>query len=124
MCIFVDLLHPKLQATGINYIYNCRSPGYALHPQTYRPLGSISADSGSEVAVTEQSQQHHSSNLPFQLPQFTFAQTNMHGESSGSNLTVSESQMEAQKKILEHQIEVWEFQCFAVFCLHCFFSKS
>ena len=88
-------------------------------------MGSIPADSGGEVDVTEQSQLRHFNNFPFaQLPPFTFAATSLNGERIHSNLSVSESQIDAQKKFLEHQIEVWEYHFFPGFLPHRFFGKK
>ncbi|KAL3524525.1 hypothetical protein ACH5RR_017359 [Cinchona calisaya] len=101
------------------------SPGYALHPQTYMSLGSVTADSVGESAVTEQAHQHHFSNMPFsQPPQFTFAPAYVSGanflyaEGLGSSFSISESQMEVQKKFLEHQIEILQKQLQLVQNIH------
>ncbi|XP_027103460.1 ERAD-associated E3 ubiquitin-protein ligase HRD1B-like isoform X2 [Coffea arabica] len=94
---------------GKSFVYPSAST--PMWSQIYRSMGSIPADSGGEVDVTEQSQLRHFNNFPFaQLPPFTFAATSLNGERIHSNLSVSESQIDAQKKFLEHQIEVLQAQ--------------
>ena len=104
----------------VNFLLACRSPGYGLLPQASKPVtDSTGTSSGGEQVSTGQSQQHQFSIpgglgnmpvakfpgafVPFQAPG---ANVN-YGEGLWSNLSASDSQLEAHKKNLQHQIEVW-----------------
>ncbi|KAL6972237.1 ERAD-associated E3 ubiquitin-protein ligase hrd1a [Sarracenia purpurea var. burkii] len=95
------------------------SPGYAALPQAYRPLAdTINTDSSGEGSSTGQPQQHPfvipgvSANLPFpQFPQsgfVPFLAPGTVGERFGSNLNAPDSELEAQEKHIQNQIEVLE----------------
>ncbi|KAM7463570.1 hypothetical protein LguiA_031691 [Lonicera macranthoides] len=97
------------------------SPGYAVVPQTYRTPGEpVNTDNG-EGTSSGQSQEHHQFSFPGVTTNLPFAQfshsafvpgsnTN-YGELLSSNLSmIPDSQLETQKKILQHQIEVLQKQ--------------
>ncbi|KAK9272194.1 hypothetical protein L1049_002565 [Liquidambar formosana] len=93
------------------------SPGYALLPQAYKPLGdSVNTECGGERASPVQSQQFataggagnlpfaqfaHCAFVPFQAPGANVT----YGERLGSVPITSGSQEEAQKKSIQHGIE-------------------
>lgn len=81
-------------------------------------MGSTSVNSGGEQGSSGQSQLHQFGNMTFQLPQlgqippfaympFQVAGANFpSGERLGNNSITPESQVEAEKKFLENQIQV------------------
>lgn len=91
------------------------SPGYPSHPQTH--LGPPSVNLGEEQVSAGQSQYHQFGNMNFgQIPPLAFLPVQLSGanfpsgERLGSNLTPSQSPVEAEKKFLENQIEVLQNQ--------------
>ncbi|XVF47080.1 hypothetical protein PTKIN_Ptkin03bG0080000 [Pterospermum kingtungense] len=93
------------------------SPGYAVLPQPYGPSGDSS--SGERTFIGQQQfavagahanlsflQFPHCVFVPFQLP----GVNGNSGEGSGSNQNILDSQLEAQKKIIQQQIEVLQHQ--------------
>ncbi|KAJ4721007.1 E3 ubiquitin ligase [Melia azedarach] len=97
------------------------SPGYVVLPQPYGPSGdSTSMESGGEQASAGQQQQFVNPGGPatssfLQFPPSVFVPLDMpgiltHGERLQSAQTTPTSQLEARKKIIEHQIEVLQNQ--------------
>ncbi|GMH09106.1 hypothetical protein Nepgr_010946 [Nepenthes gracilis] len=96
------------------------SPGYAAFPQVYGPsTDPTNADSGEGSARQPQHQQSGISGGHVSLPYPQFLQQSLaflqvpganatFGE--GGNLVMTDSQMEIQKKFLEHQIEILQNQ--------------
>lgn len=117
-CGSIDLLNLTgttiymLQFCGI-----CRSPGNAVLPGSYVPLADTMKveHSGESTSIGQQqfAIPGGQANLPFpQFPNCVFvpfqlpAANGNSGGGSGSNQNSSDSQLEAQKKIIEQQIEV------------------
>lgn len=100
--------------------FKCRSPGYAVLPKAYgQPTDSTMGESSGETTSTGEQfvipggqvnlsfpRFPHCAFVPFQLPRVN---GNM-GEASSSKLNIPDSQLEAQKKIIQQQIEV-SFMC-------------
>ncbi|TYI67348.1 hypothetical protein E1A91_D08G011900v1 [Gossypium mustelinum] len=96
------------------------SPGYAVLPKAYgQPDDSMKGESSGEMTSTGEQfvipggqvnlsfpRFPHCAFVPFQLPRVN---GNM-GEASSSNLHIPDSQLEAQKKIIQQQIEVLQNQ--------------
>ncbi|GFY83368.1 RING/U-box superfamily protein [Actinidia rufa] len=95
------------------------SPGYAVLPQAYRPLaGTNNTGSSRQQSLTGHSQQHSfaipggPATLPFQFLQSGFVPclapgTDMNcGERFGANPNAPDSELEAQEKHIQNQIEV------------------
>lgn len=104
------------ERTLVNYSHACRSHGHALFPPSYGPVSFISVDSQRESAANEWSQQHQYANMPFAYyPQSSFGPlgypgANMPvGDGSRSNLSTSDTQLEAHRIFLQQQCEVWTF---------------
>ncbi|XP_055830473.1 ERAD-associated E3 ubiquitin-protein ligase HRD1B-like isoform X2 [Solanum dulcamara] len=94
-----------------------RSHGYALFPPSYGPVSSVSVDSERERAANEWLQQHQSANMPFAYYlQSSFGPSgypgaNMpFGDSSWSNLSTSDTPLEAHRIFLQKQSEVLQNQ--------------
>ncbi|KAL5769948.1 hypothetical protein ACOSP7_014102 [Xanthoceras sorbifolium] len=96
------------------------SPGYVVLPQAYRPE-STNVESGGEQVFNGQPQQLINPSGPATLSFPQFAHTGfVPFQTSGANVTygerlcstsnMSNSQLEAQRKIIQHQIEVLENQ--------------
>ncbi|KAL9274401.1 ERAD-associated E3 ubiquitin-protein ligase HRD1A-like protein [Drosera capensis] len=96
------------------------SPGYAMMPQAYG-CSPNSTSLGPNVGPIEQQQHQHSgtssgqNNLPFpQFPQSYFPPLYGPGGNmtfgEGSGLVMTDSQIDLQRKVLEHQIEVLRSQ--------------
>ncbi|GAV77851.1 zf-RING_2 domain-containing protein [Cephalotus follicularis] len=97
------------------------SPGYAVLPHANRPLADSTLESGGEQASIRQPQQSAFTGGPANIsfPQFPHpvfvpfhsCDVNVnYGERSGSNHNIPPSQLEAQKKFLQQQIEVLQNQ--------------
>ncbi|XP_004241442.1 ERAD-associated E3 ubiquitin-protein ligase HRD1B isoform X1 [Solanum lycopersicum] len=94
-----------------------RSHGHALFPPSYGPVSFISVDSQRESAANEWSQQHQYANMPFAYyPQSSFGPlgypgANMPvGDGSRSNLSTSDTQLEAHRIFLQQQCEALQNQ--------------
>ncbi|XP_068315812.1 uncharacterized protein [Pyrus communis] len=108
-CIECYILHPyKLRPLV------CWSPGYAALPQVQRHMVDSSNTESSGEACSGQSQPQLAApggpaKLSFsQFPPYVFVPgANVaYGERSGSDPNLTASQLEAQKKFLQHQIEL------------------
>lgn len=116
----------------------CRSPGYAALPKAYVPLAESSKveSSGESTSVGQQFPipgGHANSSfpqfancvfVPFQVP----GANGNSGEGSSNNQNIPDSQVEAQKKNIQQQIEVsffyWcYFRFFYVICVFQNFEK-
>ena len=97
--------------------FTFRSPGYAVLPEAYGSLGDSTKveSSGERTSIGQQQfaapgghanlsfpQFPHRVFVPFQLP----GANGNSGEGSGSHQNIPDSKLEAQKKIIEQQIEV------------------
>ncbi|KAL3366886.1 hypothetical protein AABB24_011549 [Solanum stoloniferum] len=94
-----------------------RSHGYALFPPSYGAVSSVSVDSERESAANEWPQQHQYANMPFAYyPQTSFGPlgypgANMpFGDSSWSNLSTSDTHLEAHRIFLQQQCEALQNQ--------------
>ena len=113
------LYHSREQDADMKFHFDCRFLGYALLPQAHGLANSVDTASDGEQASTGPSQQHQfatpigHATMPFaQLPHCAFVPLSSpganvnYGEWSRGNPNTSDSQVEVQKKFLQHQIEV------------------
>ena len=99
----------------------CRSPGYAVRPKASGPLADSTKveSSGESTSIGQQftfpggqsnlsfPQFPHCVFVPFQLP----GANGNSGEGSSGNQNIPDSQLEAQKKIIQQRIEVLFMYC-------------